>query len=98
MKVDNTYKLQLLCNFIPAFLLFLILKVECDKYLFTTEQILPWSVLASLISTVFLLEDKWKASKITKIFVWPLTILLCFHWTFDLTSRRMKGEVNVGKI
>ncbi|KAL7074160.1 hypothetical protein ACQ4LE_006310 [Meloidogyne hapla] len=67
-------------------------QVNCNPYIFTTEQILPWSVLGSLISTVFLLEDKWKASKITKLFVWPLFVLLFFHWFLELTARIVKEK------
>uniref|UniRef100_A0A1I8BW74 GPI ethanolamine phosphate transferase 3 n=1 Tax=Meloidogyne hapla TaxID=6305 RepID=A0A1I8BW74_MELHA len=70
----------------------ILLQVNCNPYIFTTEQILPWSVLGSLISTVFLLEDKWKASKITKLFVWPLFVLLFFHWFLELTARIVKEK------
>lgn len=49
--------------------------------------------MASFVSTFFLLEDRWKALKITRFFVWPLLILLYLHWIFDSMVMTMKGKV-----
>ncbi|CAK5090135.1 unnamed protein product [Meloidogyne enterolobii] len=68
-------------------------QVLCYTFIFTTEQLLPWSILASFVSTFFLLEDRWKALKITRFFVWPLLILLYLHWIFESMVMTMKGKV-----
>jgi hypothetical protein len=56
------------------------------------SQLFTLCILISFGSGYLLLSQIWQASPVTKLFVWPMTVLLCVHWLFDLTVHSMQGQ------
>ena len=67
-------------------------KVDCVPFKLGENQLYILCILVSFGSGYLLLGQIWHASPVTKLFVWPMTVLLCVHWLFDLTVHSMHSQ------
>lgn len=65
------------------------LQIDCLVFQFDSSPLFLLCIVACFGSVWLLLEqcEVGQASKITKLFVWPMAVLLCLHWLFDITAQ-----------